>query len=1036
MSDLALRLIEENKRTKAPVLDLGGCGLSEIPDQVSELTWLESLSFASAWHAWDGHGWRPHRTENNGKPNRIFRRLDSLAALKSLRSLVLAGIGSPDLEPLATLTALETLDLSSSDVTDLNPLSALKALKALDVSNTPVASIAAVAGASQLSTLRVFRTELKELDSVRGHKRLTALDISHTPVVDLTPLSTLEELKDLFASSTKILNLDPLRNVRSLRSLQLWGTPITDLEALTGLVELQTLWIQNTRVKDLSPLAHLPSLQALHASGTRIEDLTALSNVRSLTSLFLSDTRVANLTPLEHLVGLRTLDVAGTDVTDLAPIQRLIRAEVPVRWSSNSWEGAGIYVENCPLINPPTEIAYRGNDAVLSFFRDQAAGEVERLYEAKLMILGEGGAGKTSLVRRLYQPGEALPAEEETTKGISVLRTEFDLPTGHGFRLNVWDFGGQEIYHATHQFFLTRHSIYVLLDDTRKDHKAVSDEGFKYWLELIDVLGGHSPVFIFQNEKGGRTKSIDVAGIKGRFENVQGVYSGDLLRADASDALKRAIEFIAPRLEHIGERLPAGWLRVRQQIETIAATTPYITRDAYFQIYAQHLSADRENSLRLSSYLHDIGVVLHFQDDPVLKHTVILQNDWVTQAVFRILDDELVKARGGRFADIDCNRLWSEPQYADMHQELLTLMQRFELCYLLPNSAPQRLLAPQLLSPCKPDDLAGWARPDDLVVRYRYQFLPKGIVSRLTVRMHRFVRDADLAWTTGALFEHDGTAVKVELLARGNEIELRAQGPERKALLSVIAADLEALNQSFHGLRDKVDKCIPCNCGQCRLSSQPEFLLYSRLVQRKKDGRFKLECARSYEFVDVLELLEGIPLSERPTMTQPREPEPTSKLQVLRVFLASSEELREDRDDFELYVRQRNDQHHKDGRYFSIVRWENFLDAMSTTSLQDEYNAAVRDCDIFVGLFATKVGRYTRQEFETAYGHFKTTGLPRIFTFFKDSAVRINAVRTSDVKSLDAFKKRLKQLGHFQTVYKDIEHLKLQFRDQLDKLFS
>jgi internalin A len=66
------------------------------------------------------------------------------------------------------------------------------------------------------------------------------------------------------------------------------------------------------------------------------------------------------------------------------------------------------------------------------------------------------------------------------------------------------------------------------------------------------------------------------------------------------------------------------------------------------------------------------------------------------------------------------------------------------------------------------------------------------MISRLTVRLHRLVHNPEMAWATGVLFDRDATAVLVELLASGSEIELRARGPERKALLSVIAADLDA----------------------------------------------------------------------------------------------------------------------------------------------------------------------------------------------------------------------------------------------------
>lgn len=153
-----------------------------------------------------------------------------------------------------------------------------------------------------------------------------------------------------------------------------------------------------------------------------------------------------------------------------------------------------------------------------------------------------------------------------------------------------------------------------------------------------------------------------------------------------------------------------------------------------------------------------------------------------------------MKRKFGRFTGADCERLWRDSLYADMHPELLALMKRFELCYELRDSNPPTWLATQLLPPAQPTELAHWAQPEDLALRYRFDFLPKGIVSRLTVRLHRFVRRPEMAWITGILFERDSTAVLVQVLPSGNEIELRARGPEHKALLSVIAADLDALH--------------------------------------------------------------------------------------------------------------------------------------------------------------------------------------------------------------------------------------------------
>ncbi|QOY88962.1 COR domain-containing protein [Paludibaculum fermentans] len=825
-------------------------------------------------------------------------------------------------------------------------------------------------------------------------------------------------------------DLGALAGLTGLQTLNVSGTQVSDLGPLSGLTGLQTLNVSGTQVSDLGPLAGLTGLQTLRVSGTQLSDLGPLSGLTGLQTLNVSNTQVSDLRALSELTALRTLDLVASQVADLSPLVPLIRRDCPVQWSSESWREGGIYLEGCPLTSPPPVIVKQGKDAVLNYFHERAQGEVDHLYEAKVLILGEGGAGKTSLLRRLYQPGLSLPTEQETTRGIAIHRHEFDLPNGRRFRLNVWDFGGQEIYHATHQFFLTRRSLYLLVDDTRKDQKSVSDPGFKYWLELIDVFGEHSPVLIFQNEKGGRSKAIDMAGIAGRYDNVKQRYAGNLELSGSATSLREGIEFFASHLDHIGEELPARWIQVRADVEARARQVPYIPESEFFEIYGRHLELDRTKARHLSRYLHDLGVFLHFQDDRLLTRTVILQNEWATEAVFRILDDETVKAKRGRFDDGDCERLWRDSVYAEMHPELLALMQRFELCYELRDSQPPTWLAPQLLPPSKPEGLAEWGQPEDLVLRYCYAFLPKGIISRMTVRLHRFVHDPELAWVTGVLFQRDGTSVLVELLPNGNEIELRARGPEQKALLSVIAADLDAVNASFQGLRDKVEKLIPCNCSLCRAEAVPGFFKEKDLLRRKEHHRLTVECPLSYSEVNVLGLLDGIATDDLPRWAQPAP----ARDRTIRIFLASSMELKQDRDDFELYFRQRTDDLRKEGLYLQIDRWENFLDAMSGTRLQDEYNKKVRACDIFVGLFFTKTGKFTEEEFDVAYGQFMRSGRPSIFTYFKNADIKTGSARKEDLLSLWAFQEKLKGLGHFPTSYDNAEHLKRQFRDQLDRL--
>ena len=160
-------------------------------------------------------------------------------------------------------------------------------------------------------------------------------------------------------------------------------------------------------------------------------------------------------------------------------------------------------------------------------------------------------------------------------------------------------------------------------------------------------------------------------------------------------------------------------------------------------------------------------------------------------------------------------------------------------------------------------------------------------------------------------------------------------------------------------------------------------------------------------------------------------PEWTGKLRIIKIFLASSEELKEERRAVEIFMSRENKKWKDKGLFFELIIWEDFLNAVSQTSLQDEYNAAIKTCDMCVVLFYTKVGRYTHIEFETAYQYFKEKGKPLIFTFFKQPAAGIIIQG-----SIIAFQEELAKIGHFYTKYTNTEDFLLQLDDQVEKLYD
>jgi len=179
----ALQLIAENKRTGFPFLDLGNCGLTKVPAEVSELVWLKSLSFGGRYYNSHAEQWLPRHGQNSGARN------DRLM----------------DLGPLAGLSALQMLDVSEIQVSDLAPLARLSALRTLNVSGTQVSDLAPLAGLSALQTLFVYDTQVSDLAPLAGLSALRTLDVSKTQVTDLAPLASLSALQRLRARSNRKL---------------------------------------------------------------------------------------------------------------------------------------------------------------------------------------------------------------------------------------------------------------------------------------------------------------------------------------------------------------------------------------------------------------------------------------------------------------------------------------------------------------------------------------------------------------------------------------------------------------------------------------------------------------------------------------------------------------------------------------------------------------------------------------------------------------------------------------------------------------
>ncbi|MEI6331593.1 MAG: COR domain-containing protein [Pseudanabaena sp. ELA645] len=536
-----------------------------------------------------------------------------------------------------------------------------------------------------------------------------------------------------------------------------------------------------------------------------------------------------------QLVNLIQLDLSGNQLTSLPEsIGQLANLHK-------------LDLSNTPL-SPPLEIQGHTGKEILSFYRQQLEQDIDHLYEAKLLILGEAGAGKTTLAMKILDSHSQLEVDQDSTLGINVFQWNFPLQNGKEFRVNIWDFGGQEIYHAIHQFFLTKRSLYILVADTRKE-----DTDFYHWLNTIELLSDNCPILIIKNEKQERKREINERQLRGEFTNLKETIATNFATNRGFPEIITTIKHYIQTLPHVGTKLPKKWVNVREALEH--DDRDYISLDEYLHICQDNGFTRKEDSLQLSGYLHDLGVCLHFQEDELLMRTVILNPTWGTNAVYKVLDNVQVVENLGKFTREDLKSIWHEDRYTAIHSELLRLMMNFKLCYEIPSNHSV-YIAPQLLSPNQPE--YEWDESENLFLRYEYEFMPKGILTRFIVETHHWIDQQTCVWKTGVVLSKDNTKAELIELYRYNkgEIRIRVEGKRKRDLLTIVRHELDKIHASYERLNYK--NLISCNCSTCINSQTPFWYDFNRLYAFLDAGKFTIQCYESGDSVEIQGLIDDI----------------------------------------------------------------------------------------------------------------------------------------------------------------------------------
>ena len=768
----------------------------------------------------------------------------------------------------------------------------------LDLSGLVLTELPASIGQlTQLQRLNVSQNRLTSLPEAIGQLvQLQMLDVSKNELIALLADFELQSqvLGERGRSEFQSLQGDLPNGVVSIGEFDKTESAMRAGEEL----DVPTFIRQGMAIRLSHPLGQLTQLQTLIASRNSLIALTeTIGQLAQLQHLDVSQNRLTALPEgIGQLLQLKYLDVS---INGLRSLPEALRRLPDLKC---------LYVRGNPRLGLPPEmqerevfhydVGFEGIENKVSpasilefYFKTHGSGVGSRpLNEAKLILVGRGGVGKTCLVNRLVH-GTYNP-EEKKTDGIAI--TPWPLRVGKDdVRLNIWDFGGQEIMHATHQFFLTKRSLYMLVLNAREGEQ---DANVEYWLRLVESFGGDSPVLVAINKVADHPFDLNRRGLQAKFPAIRGFVQTDCKTKLGLEELRQAILRETDLLEHLRDPFPASWFTVKDTLANLPKNegTNFIPFTRYQQLCAEQGVAEATSQEMLVGFLHDLGIVVNFRDNPRLSDTQVLDPEWVTNGIYKILNADWLEKRKGELRLEHLPGVLDRNEYPQaMHLYLLDLMRKFELCYEF-YDGDGHYLVPELLGKEEPD-LKEFAAADALWFEYRYNILPEGLLPRFIVRSRALNKNMP-RWRTGVVLAWDGNRAVVKADVQDRRVSIAITGPlaGRRRLLAVIRADLEHIHGSIAKLQATEQVPVPGHPGL--------VVEYATLCILEAEGETELKLVNNGKMVKarITDLLSGV---EEPS-SNPREPmRKAAGRKAVRVAFSYSHKDEELRDQLETHLK-------------------------------------------------------------------------------------------------------------------------------------
>lgn len=735
-----------------------------------------------------------------------------------------------------------SLDLSNIGLTTLpDEVIGLKHLKELYISNNHLSTLPH--DLCQLSQLEVLEANNNALTlipkGIRKLAHLKKLNLSNNKLNSLPKeIGYTNSLQWLYLDDNNLSSLPKaIRYLNKLEELSLCNNKIQQLpNSIKQLTHLKRLHLAHNQINKINPIIEeLPQLAVLDVSHNQLSSLPkAIGQLSNLQTLLLNNNALTSL-PVE-LIQLKKLDVLEVSHNHIGSL--------PKEYMQLTVRQLNITDNH---FNVPIEVFNQKTNEIVRYILDlQASKKKKPLHEAKLIFIGSGYVGKTSLINMLSQG--YYNTDELKTEGIQI--KEWRIPRGRDtLKLNVWDFGGQEIMHATHKFFMTSRTAYILVINPRTEDKY-GDSELEYWLKLIHSYATDVPIVVAINKCETHKADIPKGELTDKYPNIVSFVETSCKKNIGIGKLKKEIFKAVSQLKHIDTLLPQSYFEIKNKLTD--RNDDYIQYTEYEHLCTEiNPNFGAESMETLVGLLHDLGVMLNFNRDRRLKDTQVLNPEWVTSGVYQIITSPRLLKRKGILQAREISKILDKARYPSDRERfyIMDIMHRFELCYQVPHVRDTYFI-PGAFPKDRPT--IDWKyKPKDLLrFQYTYDVLPSSVMSRFIVKVHGFIRNRDY-WRNGVILSknHCVAFIKADPEERKIYIQVAGRGSKRE-LLGFIRSQFELIHQRLPKIQ--VENKIPVDDLGKIVLDYDDLLFYEEM------GETSILVRSLRKRVEIRQLLNGI----------------------------------------------------------------------------------------------------------------------------------------------------------------------------------